>query len=211
VREGRVLLALPPHCEHREETGRGHHQPRDGDPGPQVEGPGGAKGQGRRGPHRPARPGVHRRRARRVVHRRRREHVPGLLGRPRVPPGGALASEGRGSGEAPGRAVLAHRLLGGAVRTVGRARRAIGLPHRRRRPQGGLLQLRGGGSGERGEDRQGGDGPFRRDLLRERLPRPHAHGHVPHQPADALQGRVRPLRPRGVPRAVPVLLPQSPR
>ena len=155
----------------------------------------------------PARELGHRPRAGRRGHRRRRQHHDGLLERPGLPAGWPFARQGGRGGSAAGREVLAHGLLGGAVRGLRGARRAVG-PRRGRRPQGGALQLRRRGRGERRQVREGGDGTAGCRLLRGGVPRADAPDHVTHQPAYAIQARVRAVRVRGASGAVQLSVPQ---
>ena len=73
--------------------------------------------------------------------------------------------------------------------------------------QGRVLQQRRRGRRERRQDRQGGHRPAGRDRLRGRVPRPHAHGDVADLEAASVQGGLRAVRARGLPRRVPVRVP----
>ncbi len=138
----------------------------------------------------------------------RRQHVHRLRRRHRLSRGRALQRRRDGRGAGAGRALPAHGLHGHAVRLVRRARRApVRPPADHRRDEGGVLQQRRRGGRERGQDRQGGDGTPGRDRLRGRVPRPHPHGDVADVEAAPLQGRLRAVRTRGLPRRVPVRVP----
>ena len=98
------------------------------------------------------------------------------------------------------------------VRVVRRPRRAAAAAGADRRPQArGVLQLGRRGGGERDQDREGRHRPARRDRVRGGVPRPHAHGDVADLEGASVQGRLRPVRARGLPRAVPERLHARPR
>ena len=73
----------------------------------------------------------------------------------------------------------------------------------------GAVQLRGRGGGERRQDRPPVHRPRRRRRLRPRLPRPHQPDDGDDRQEHALQGRLRPVRRRGLPRADVLPVPRA--
>ena len=119
-----------------------------------------------------------------------------------------LAARRRGRARA-GRRLHPHLLHDHAVRGVRRRRRTSQPPYAGElREAFGAVQLRVGGGGERGQDRQdihpqaGGGG------VRPRLPRPHQPDDGPDREVDALQARLRPVRPGDLPRAAVLSVPR---
>ena len=143
-------------------------------------------------------------------HRRRREHVHRLHRRRRRAQRRPRAPAGRAGGAGAGVALPAHRLHGDPVRGLRRAGRAadrrVAVPRPR---EGGVLQRGHRGRRERRQVRARLHAPHRRRLLRGRLPRPDA-AVADHDLEDApVQGGPRPVRSRGLPPAVPRLVPRA--
>ena len=110
---------------------------------------------------------------------------------------------------AAGRRLHPHLLHDHAVRGVRRRRRTAQPPHAGElREAFGAVQLGVGGGGERDQDRQdihpqaGGGG------VRPRLPRPHQPDDGPDREVDALQTRLRPVRPGDLPCAAVLPVPR---
>ena len=82
------------------------------------------------------------------------------------------------------------------------AERLVRPPADHGRDEGRVLQQRRRGGRERRQDRHGGHRPAGRDRLRGRLPRAHAHGDVADLEAASVQGGLRAVRARGLPRRV---------
>ena len=94
------------------------------------------------------------------------------------------------------------------LRALRRAGRAAQPAHARHAREADLLrQQRRGGGGERGQGGAVLHRPSGRHLLRARLPRPHQPRHGAHRQGDAVQEGIRPVRARGVPDSVSLLLP----
>ena len=141
---------------------------------------------------------------------RRRSQLRRLRGRDRLPEHGArLRARGRRDPRAGG-ALPPPVLHGRRVRAVRgglqAARRALAV--RLRRAALDPRQHRRGGDRERREDRAGSDRPPGGDRVRERLPRADAADDDDDGEARLQEG-LRPLRPRGLPRARPVPLPRG--
>ena len=150
------------------------------------------------------------RRGRRARHRRRRPDVRRLRGRDRVPEHRSPLRAGRrGDPPAGGRLpppVLHGRRLRAVRRDVPPAGGALAV--RGRRAEVDPRQLGRGGERERRQDRAGGDGPPGRRRLRQRLPRPDAPDDDDDEQGAPVSGGLRPVRPRGVPRAGAVPVPR---
>ena len=152
--------------------------------------------------------GLRRARRGRARHGRRRQHVHRLRRRHRLPRRRALQRRRHGGGAGAGRALPAHRLHDHALRLVRRAgRAAVRAPADLGRDEGRVLQQRRRGRRERRQDRQGRHRPAGRDRLRGRLPRAHAHGDVADLEAAPVQGGLRAVRARGLPRRLSVRVP----
>ena len=131
----------------------------------------------------------------RVVHRLRRRH---RLPEHR-PPARSDRRGDQGAGGSLPAPVLHDRRLRAVRRGVQAARRALAV--RRRRAALDPRELRRRGGRERGEDRALGNRPAGGHRLRQRLPRADAAGDDDDEQGEAVQGRVRPVRARGLPRA----------
>ena len=102
----------------------------------------------------------------------------------------------------PGRRLHPHLLHDHAVRGVRRGLRAAGRRHPGHpREEVRAVQLRLRGRRERGQDRPAGHRPHRDRRVRPRLPRPDQPDHGADRQEHALQGGLRPVRPRGLPGA----------
>ena len=154
-------------------------------------------------------PDRRRRGARRDDHRRRRQRLHRLRRRRRLPERRPLAPAGRRGGAGAARALLAHRLHGRPVRDLRDARRAAARARAvQRAGEGGVLQRRHRGGRERRQVRARLHRPPRGDRLRRRVPRPHATVARADLEDASVQGGPRPVRARGLPRAVPERLPR---
>ena len=149
-------------------------------------------------------------RERRPAHRRRRQHLRRLHRGRRLPERRPLASAGGRRGRGAARPLRPHRLHDRPVRAVRRAGgAAAGAVAAHRTGEGGVLQRRHGGGRERGQVRTQLHRPPGGDRVRGRLPRPHAALAVADLQDASLQGRSRPVRARGLPRAVRERLPRA--
>ena len=136
------------------------------------------------------------RRGRQHVHRLRRRHrLPER--RPRAP--------ARREGRAASRRQFLHTdfTIVPYESYVALAERLLPLVPISGRQARGVLQLGRRGGRERGQDREGRHRPPRGDRVRGGVPRPHAHGDVADLEGAPVQGRLRAVRARGLPRAVP--------
>ena len=142
---------------------------------------------------------------RRPRHRRRRPHVHRLRGRHRLPEHRPSLRARRRRDQGAGRRVPPPVLHGRRLRALRRGlpppRRAVAV--RRRAAEVDPRQLGRRGDRERRQDRPLGDRPARRRRLRQCVSRPHAADDDDDREGEAVQGRLRAVRARGVPRAGP--------
>ena len=102
----------------------------------------------------------------------------------------------------PGRRLHPHLFHDHAVRGLRRGLRAAGRAHPGHpREEVRAVQLRLRGRRERGQDRPARHRPHRDRGVRPRLPRPHQPDDGADREEHALQGGLRPVRPRGLPGA----------
>ena len=147
---------------------------------------------------------------RRDAHRRRRQHVHRLHRRRRLPQRRPLAPAGRRGGAGAARALRAHRLHDRPLRGLRRRSPSVccELAPISRADEGRVLQRRHRGGRERGQVRARVHQAPGRDRLRGRVPRADAALADADLEDASVQGRPRPVRARGLPRAVPERLPR---
>ena len=123
---------------------------------------------------------------------------------------GHCPSRGRRGGARAARKIHPQLLRRGPLRELRRARRAPQpLDPGGLRQEDAVRQQRCRGGRERGQDRPPGDRPRGGAGLRARLPRPHSARHVDDQQGQAVQARLRSVRPRDLPPALPLSLPPA--